>query len=100
MKSFPLKLLSLLETGTVSIFQLRLKGYNDKSIIEITKDLHQICRYHNVLFILNDRPDIAKFTGVDGVHLGDDDCSIKKARGFIQAGITTPNTHQKIFFHD
>ncbi len=83
MKIFPLKLSSLLETGIVKIFQLRLKGYNDKLIIEITKYLYQICRHYNVVFILNDRPDIAKITGVDGVHLGDLDCSIKKARAIL-----------------
>ena len=58
MKIFPSKLSSLLETGIVKIFQLRLKGYNDKSIIEITKDLYQICRHYNVVFILNDRPEL------------------------------------------
>ena len=35
------------------------------------------------MFILNDRPDLAKKINVDGVHLGKDDFSIKKARKIL-----------------
>lgn len=36
-----------------------------------------------VLFILNDRPDIAFLAGADGVHLGQEDLSVKAARTIL-----------------
>src|SRR5690606_20385257 len=36
-----------------------------------------------VLFILNDRPDLARLVGADGVHLGQDDLPVKEARRIL-----------------
>ncbi len=82
-KFFPSLLASVLSTGLISIFQLRVKGYSDIEIIETVRKLFPICINYKVLFILNDRPDLAKITGVDGVHLGEKDINIKKARNIL-----------------
>jgi len=37
----------------------------------------------NTLFIQNDRPDIAALAGADGVHLGQEDLSVKDARSIL-----------------
>lgn len=63
----------LLNTGYVSAFQLRLKGYNDVEVEKIAKILFDICYKNNCLFILNDHLDIALRNNFDGVHLGQED---------------------------
>mgnify|MGYP006174790041 CR=1 FL=1 len=82
-KVFPSLLESVLSTGLISIFQLRVKEHSDMETIEIIEKLFPICVNYKALFILNDRPDLAKITGVDGVHLGEDDINIKKAREIL-----------------
>ena len=82
-KTFPSILSQVLETQAVNIFQLRLKNYKDLDLIIITSILYKICKKKNVTFILNDRIDIAKKLNVDGVHLGKEDGSIKKARNTL-----------------
>lgn len=37
----------------------------------------------NALFIVNDRPDIARLVGADGVHLGQDDLPVADARRIV-----------------
>ena len=36
-----------------------------------------------MLFVVNDRPDIARLVGADGVHLGQDDLQVKDARRIV-----------------
>jgi thiamine-phosphate pyrophosphorylase len=36
-----------------------------------------------VLFIVNDRPDVARLVGADGVHLGQDDLPVREARRIL-----------------
>jgi thiamine-phosphate pyrophosphorylase len=49
-------------------------------------------------FILNDRPDLARLAGADGVHLGQDDLSIRDARRIVGPsqliGVSTHNSPQ------
>ena len=82
-KTFPALLESVLSSGLISVFQLRVKKYSDMETIQIIEKLLPICINYKVLFILNDRADIAKVTGVDGVHLGKEDIGIKKARNIL-----------------
>jgi thiamine-phosphate pyrophosphorylase len=51
-----------------------------------------------VLFVVNDRPDIARLVEADGVHLGQDDLPVKEARRIVGAdaliGVSTHNLEQ------
>jgi thiamine-phosphate pyrophosphorylase len=40
----------------------------------------EVCRDHNVPFVLNDRPDLAVELGADGVHVGQEDAPPTLAR--------------------
>jgi thiamine-phosphate pyrophosphorylase len=55
-------------------------------------------RQSNVLFILNDRPDIARLVEADGVHLGQDDLPLHEARRIVGPdmliGISTHSPEQ------
>jgi len=73
----------VLKSGVISCFQLRLKDNDDKTIINISKKILPICKKYNIPFILNDRLDLVKTCNADGVHLGEDDGSIKKARKLL-----------------
>lgn len=56
-----------------TIVQLRDKTSDTSELIRIAKELHQITKPHGVPLLINDRVDVALATGVDGVHIGQDD---------------------------
>lgn len=66
--------------GGIKIFQFRDKNSLDKDIIEIIKHLMHICATSNVLFVLNDRIDLAIRLGVPGLHIGKDDGNLALVR--------------------
>ena len=59
--------------GGVDMVQLRDKDLDDDSLLEVAARFRAACREHNVLFWLNDRPDLALGARADGVHVGQDD---------------------------
>jgi thiamine-phosphate pyrophosphorylase len=81
--SFEEKLERALKAGDVASFQLRLKGLDDNALKAIANPLVPLVQAHDVAFILNDRPDLAKALRADGVHIGQSDGPIKKARELI-----------------
>lgn len=72
--------LSVLDTGFVSVFQLRMKNSDKQEIYDVAKSLSAYCHNYGIQFILNDYPDIAKEIDADGVHIGNSDMDFKKAR--------------------
>ncbi|WP_353199890.1 thiamine phosphate synthase [Sandarakinorhabdus sp.] len=72
-----------LDAGPVAAFQLRLKDVGDDMILRACAALLPICQAADVAFILNDRADLAKQAGADGVHLGQGDGSIAEARALL-----------------
>jgi thiamine-phosphate pyrophosphorylase len=83
---FELSLASALEGGPVAAFQLRLKDTPDDEILRIAERLIPICKAKQVSFILNDRMDLAKASGADGVHLGQGDGDPREARALLGPG--------------
>jgi thiamine-phosphate pyrophosphorylase len=71
--------------GPVAAYQLRLKHVTDEVILAAAARLVPICREADVAFILNDRADLAKACGADGVHLGQGDGSVAAARRLLGA---------------
>jgi thiamine-phosphate pyrophosphorylase len=69
--------------GGTDAVQLRDKTSSAKKIIDIAKRAAEICKKFNVLFFLNDRPDLAMHVGADGVHLGQDDAPIELAKQIL-----------------
>ena len=72
-----------LDGGDVACLQLRLKNVSDHEILRAGETLLPITRAANVALILNDRPDLAKKLGADGVHVGQDDASYTEARAIM-----------------
>lgn len=69
--------------GGADVLQLREKDLSDRELIERARRLVSLCREHQALMIVNDRPDIAAAVGADGVHLGQDDMAIADARRIL-----------------
>lgn len=61
--------------GGISIFQYRNKIDKDREIKSLVQDLAQICAENNILFVLNDRFELAISLQVAGLHLGKDEFS-------------------------
>jgi thiamine-phosphate pyrophosphorylase len=72
--------------GGANVFQLREKSLPDAEFIERARNVRRWTRKAGALFIVNDRPDIAKLSDADGVHLGQDDLSVKDARRILGHG--------------
>ena len=69
-----------LGAGDVAALQIRLKPADDAAVRAAVTVLAPVARRHDVAVILNDRPDLARATGCDGVHIGRDDASLAEAR--------------------
>jgi thiamine-phosphate pyrophosphorylase len=69
--------------GGVNIVQLRLKDADDDTIVATARRYAAICRAHSAPLILNDRPDLVEAAGADGVHVGQDDVPVEKARQLV-----------------
>jgi thiamine-phosphate pyrophosphorylase len=69
--------------GGASIIQLREKGLPDQYLLQRAREVRRLTHKAGVLFIVNDRPDIARLADADGVHLGQDDLPVKEARRLL-----------------
>jgi thiamine-phosphate pyrophosphorylase len=69
--------------GGVDMVQLRDKHADDDAILRAAARFRALCDEHGALFWLNDRPDLARAAGADGVHLGQDDMPVAEARELL-----------------
>jgi thiamine-phosphate pyrophosphorylase len=88
---------ALAEAG-VGMIQLRDKRLDDCELVARARLLRQATRDWPTLAIVNDRPDVAAAAQADGVHLGQDDMSVKDARSIVGprmlVGVSTHNVQQ------
>ncbi|MGV8953816.1 MAG: thiamine phosphate synthase [Cypionkella sp.] len=78
--SFALSLGMALDAGDVAALQIRLKDVSDDQVLVAAQAILPVARARGVAVILNDRPDLAKRSGCDGVHLGQSDMPLPQAR--------------------
>ncbi len=69
--------------GDIACLQLRMKEAEDAEILRAGEALLPLCNARNIPFIINDRADIARKLGADGVHVGFD--GVAKPEGMIAA---------------
>jgi len=67
---------------------IKVVHYNDKKlrkrqIVENAYILSALCRKNNVLFFMQDYPDVAALVGADGVHLTQNDFCVKHVRRML-----------------
>jgi thiamine-phosphate pyrophosphorylase len=76
----PAELLRGAIAGGVDIVQLREKDLDDDALGELATGTAALCAQLGALFIVNDRPEIARDAGADGVHVGQDDMPVAEVR--------------------
>lgn len=72
--------------GGATAIQLRDKTAPARELFETGCRLAALCRGRGVLFIVNDRADVAVACEADGVHVGDDDLPVAAARRLLGPG--------------
>lgn len=78
----------------VCVIQLRDKKLDDKNLMERATALRQLTASSQTAAIVNDRPDIAVIANLDGVHVGQEDLSVRHARQVIgRTGVVGRSTH-------
>ncbi len=80
--------------GGVDLVQLRMKEpASDADLLGAAAVVRRACRAAGALFVLNDRPDLARAADADGVHVGQDDASVDEARALagpaVLVGVST-----------
>jgi thiamine-phosphate pyrophosphorylase len=75
----------LLAAG-VRLIQYRDKQASSCQLYEAGRQLAEQVRRAGGLFIVNDRADVARAVGADGVHLGQDDLPVELARRSLEPG--------------
>jgi thiamine-phosphate pyrophosphorylase len=87
----------LIDAG-VGMIQLRDKNLDDRDLVLRARSLVERTRGSKTLCIINDRADIAAAVGADGVHVGQEDLSVKDARTIVGTpmliGVSTHNIEQ------
>ena len=66
----PVELVAAFVRGGASVVQLRWKEAPAGAFVEAARRAASICREAGVLFLINDRVDVAALSGAGGVHLG------------------------------
>lgn len=66
--------------GGATLVQLREKALSFKEYVEKGKRVKKVCDAYNIPFIINDDVDVAKAVNSSGVHIGQSDMALEKAR--------------------
>jgi thiamine-phosphate pyrophosphorylase len=82
------RLAAALDAGDVAAVQLRLKDVGDDTWRRTIDVLRPVTQAREVAFLLNDRADLVKPTGCDGVHVGQEDMPARQARALIGSDLT------------
>ncbi len=72
--------------GGADGIQLRDKSLDDDALLAVARRVAKICADHGVMFIVNDRVEVARDAKANGVHLGRDDASIAEAQAILGPG--------------
>jgi thiamine-phosphate pyrophosphorylase len=82
--------------GGARLLQLRDKSGSTSSLLKLAAAVMPIARAHGAQVIVNDRADVARLSGADGVHVGQDDLSVADVRAIAGASaIVGLSTHTK-----
>lgn len=82
--------------GGTQAIQLREKNLDDREVLSRAREIRLATIQAGARFFLNDRPDLARLAGADGVHLGQDDLQVRDARRILgPRGLIGVSTHDR-----
>jgi thiamine-phosphate pyrophosphorylase len=82
----PEDLAAALLAGGACLLQLRLKSAGSGELLAAARAIRALTAQAGALLLVNDRPDVARAAGADGVHLGQDDLPVAAARAVLGPG--------------
>ena len=86
--------------GGADAVQLRMKHSDGREMLEQALEIRKVADEYCRFFFVNDRVDIAMASGADGVHLGQTDMPLEKARDLMGEtaiiGVSVDNVEQAI----
>ena len=86
--------------GGVTLVQLREKELSEANFEQEAKELLELCHKYNVNLIINDNVALAAKVGADGVHIGQSDMGVEKARAILGKekiiGVTAKTVEQAL----
>jgi thiamine-phosphate pyrophosphorylase len=92
------RLVRSLVEARVHVIQLRDKQLGDRELLARARLLRSLTWETPALCIVNDRPDLAALAGTDGVHVGQEEVSVKDARQIVGTnalvGVSTHSIEQ------
>jgi len=82
--------------GGARLIQLRDKSVMSSERLSLADDLVRRARAAGAEIVINDRADIARLSGADGVHVGQDDLMVDDARAVVgERAIVGVSTHDE-----
>jgi thiamine-phosphate pyrophosphorylase len=75
-----------LVAGGARIVQFRAKDLPDRRFLELAAQALAAAHAGGALLIVNDRPDVARLVGADGVHVGQEDLDPRDVRALLPPG--------------
>jgi thiamine-phosphate pyrophosphorylase len=82
----PAGLAAAMLDGGARLLQLRWKRATTRELLAAAESIRGLTRGYGALFLVNDRPDVARAVDADGVHLGQDDLPVAAARRVLGEG--------------
>jgi thiamine-phosphate pyrophosphorylase len=79
----PLDLAAAYLNGGARFLQIRAKSLSGAAFLDLASRIREIAHAAGALVVVNDRADIARISGADGVHVGQDDLAAPAARAIV-----------------
>ena len=94
--TLPLDRLAAALAGGVTLVQVRGKEVTARQLFGAARELLTLLQPLGVPLIVNDRPDVARAAGAQGVHLGQHDLPASAARRFWPEGLIGLSIHDEV----
>lgn len=78
-----IELVALMIEAGIKVIQYREKEKSDRQRYDECRKIREMTGEAGVMFIVNDRPDLALLVDADGIHLGQDDMPPKAVRKLV-----------------
>lgn len=90
--------------GGATMVQLREKELDETSFLDEALQMAKLCHRYGVPLLINDNVEIARRSGADGVHVGQDDMEAASVRGLLGpdmiVGVTAKTVEQALRAQD
>ena len=90
--------------GGATMVQLREKTLDEDAFFREAVELTRLCHRHGVPLLINDNVDIARRSGADGVHVGQEDMAAEEVRSILGSdmivGVTAKTVEQALRAQD